>query len=221
MYKLLIVSGIFILFSCKKNESTPINYYYNFFPNDIGRYVIYKVSDYNYTTIGNDSSFYYIKEKITANFVDDQGNLSQRLERYKADSLNGQFLISDVWVVTKTKTDAEKVEENIRYVKLDFPIKSDVFWDGNSFNSLSEATYSYDSLFIVREINNLVFDSTVKVVQKDNYNAVEYQQWYEIYAANIGMIYKEYIDLSINQFDINNINQGKKLKMSVVAYGKE
>lgn len=221
MYKLLIASAILILFSCKKNESTQINYYYNFFPNDIGRYVTYKVSEYNYTTIGNDSSFYYIKEKITANFVDDQGNISQRLERYKADSLNGQFVISDVWVVTKTKTEAEKVEENIRYVKLDFPIKADVFWDGNSFNSLSEATYSYDSLFIAREINNLVFDSTVKVVQMDNYNAVEYQQWYEIYAANIGMIYKEYIDLSINQFDINNINQGKKLKMSVIAYGKE
>ena len=219
IYLLIIV--LFLVLGCSKEETVTVNYYSNYFPVDIGRFVTYKVNDHIYSTIGEDSSTYYLKEKIVENFIDNEGDLAQRLERYKADSLNGDFVLTDVWVVKKNNLQAVKLEENIDYVKLQFPIETTASWDGNAFNAQDEQTYSYDSLFASYSINNLYFDSTVKVVQMDNYNAVQYQQWSEVYAANIGMIYKEFTDLSINQFDVTDINEGRVLTMSVVAYGKE
>jgi len=219
--KLLLIVIAFVFFSCKKSNEPILNYHYNYFPNDIGRYVTYQVEDIVFTSIGTDTANYFLKEIITEDFFDDEGNLVQRLERYKADSLNGDFTISDAWVIAKSQTNAVKTEENIKYIKLQFPVKEFSFWNGNAYNTEDELSYSYDSLFTPREFNQLQFDSTIKVNQLDNFNAVEYQMWNEIYAANVGMIYKEYIDLSINQFNVNDINEGRKLFMTVVEYGKE
>ena len=86
-----------------------------------------------------------------------------------------------------------------------FPIKRGGYWNGNSYNVLNEWEYEYDSIHESYNINNISFDSTVKVINRDRYNAIEYENAYEIYSKNLGLIYKKYIDLSINLYNIKDI----------------
>jgi len=49
---------------------------------------------------------------------------------------------------------------------------------------------------------------------------VEYEKVQEVYAADIGLIYKKHKDLDINLGDTLDINGGRELIMIVTAYGK-
>ena len=99
-------------------------------------------------------------------------------------------------------------------------IKDTKYWDGNAFNNLEEWEYYYDSLHKPKLINNLSFDSTITVIQRDNQNVVQYEKVKEIFAVDIGLIYKSHIDLDINLSNILDINSGRELEMTVTAYGK-
>jgi len=42
------------------------------------------------------------------------------------------WLLKNVWYSVKTDKNVERVEENIRYIKLIFPIRNNAKWDGNA-----------------------------------------------------------------------------------------
>ena len=70
-------------------------------------------------------------------------------------------------------------------------------------------------------INGISFDSTLKVVQRDVLTAVEYEDCHEIYAKHVGMIYKKFIVLNINLFNILDINEGSELEMRLIDFGHD
>lgn len=215
-----ILFFLFILSGCKKSENIPINYYYNYFPLEIGAWIQYDVVDIVHSEIGSDTSVYELKEVVTEEFLDNEGRLTYRIERFWRNSSSEIWTIKDVWYSNVTKTTVEKVEENVRFTKLIFPINEDKFWDGNAMNNLDEWEYSYDSLHLEKSINGLSFDSTITVIQRDNENVVEYEKVKEVFAADIGLVYKKHIDLDINFSNILDINSGREFEMTVTAYGK-
>jgi hypothetical protein len=178
------------------------------------------VLDIIHSELGSDTAVYQLKEITTEEFLDNEGRLTYRIERYWRDDSNANWSVKDVWYSNKTTTTAEKVEENVRFTKLIFPINTSKYWDGNAFNNLGEWEYYYDSLHKPKLINNLSFDSTITVIQRDNENVVEYEKVKEIFAVDIGLIYKSHIDLDINLSNILDINSGIELEMTVTAYGK-
>jgi len=212
--------SIILLSGCKKTDSETINYYYNYFPLEVDSWIEYDVVDIVHTEFGSDTSVYMLKEITTGEFLDNEGRLTYRVERFWRTEDNATWDIKDVWYSNLTKTTAEKIEENYRFTKLIFPINNSKYWDGNAFNTLDEWEYSYDSLHKPKMINNLNFDSTITVIQRDNENVVEYEKVKEVYAIDIGLIYKSHIDLDINLSDILDINSGREFEMTVTAYGK-
>lgn len=222
MNKLLytVFASITLLLGCKKSNNEAVKYYYNYFPLDVGAWIEYEVVDIIHSQLGSDTAEYQLKEIAAEEFLDNEGRLTYRIERYWRDDSNANWSIKDVWYSNKTKTTAEKVEENIRFTKLIFPINTSKYWDGNAYNNLEEWEYYYDSLHKPKVINNLSFDSTITVIQRDNENVVEYEKVKEVYAVDIGLIYKSHIDLDINLSNILDINSGRELEMTVTAYGK-
>lgn len=205
-----------LLVSCSKKDNNSILYYDQYFPLDLNSWVEYSVVEINHQDIGSDTLNYQLKEVLTEMFLDDEGRQSYRIERFWRTSNSGPWTIKDVWVANKTKTTAERVEENIRYSKMIFPVSRSKFWDGNAKNSLTEWEYYYDSIHVSKVYNQLVFDSTVKVVQRDNINFVENEQAEEVYAKNIGLVYKKLIDYDVT---ISG-KEGVEFEMVVIAYGK-
>lgn len=213
----ILLASTFLFFACKKKEtSNAINFHYNYIPTDIGSWNEYEVTEISHSTTGaHDTLHYFLKELIT----EEINATTYRLERYWKINSTDNWTIKDVWTAEKTETAYQKIEENIKYTKLIFPVKGGQIWNGNAYNTAGEQSYNYDSIHIEKTINNIQFDSTVTVIQLDNVNAIEYQKAKEVYAKDIGLVYKSNKDLSINFFDISDINEGQELEMKLINHG--
>lgn len=212
---LLILS--FLFSACKKNESTnSVNFHYSYIPTGVGQWNEYQVTEITHTSTGaHDTIQYYLKELVS----EEINSNTYRLERFWKSNLLDNWEIKDVWTREKTETAFYQTEENTKYTKLIFPVKGGQFWNGNAFNSEDELTYEYDSIHNSYNLNNINFDSTVTVIQRDNVNAIEFQKASEVYAKDVGLIYKTAKDLSINFFDVTDINEGVELEMTLINHG--
>jgi len=202
MLKYIFFTFLFIgvvLISCKKDaELNTIDQGYNYFPDDVGRYIIYEVDSIAYDDLSHvpDTTRYLLKEVIASTFIDNSGRPTLRIERFMKmyndsipyDSMN--WTGPRVWHANKTSSTAEKVEENIRFIKLIFPAKIKKNWDGNSYNTLGEKEYEVISIDEAEMINNVAFDSVITVKHFEQINFIEYIFEVEKYARNVGLIYK-------------------------------
>src|ERR1035437_494730 len=127
IFLLMLFCGI-TFFSCKKDKpiAASVDFGYNYYPNDVGHYVIYQVDSVNNTPNVFDSIRYQLKELIAATFLDNSGRPTLRIERYykmfhfNTHSYDSVWSVPRVWSANRTTSTAEKVEENIRYIKLVF-----------------------------------------------------------------------------------------------------
>jgi len=214
--------AIILLASCKKEREQP-NLGYTYFPFNVGFWAEYDVMEIKVDTVVSyyDTSIYQLREIIESTFIDNQGRPSYRIERYwrTADSL--QWVIKDVWYATKTTTMAEKIEEDVRYIKLVFPVNDEKEWNGNAYNTLPEWEYAYEDLHESKTVGGMNFDSTTTILQRDNYNFIEYEYAYEIWAAGVGLIKKHYVDMDISNYDTTagKVKKATKFFQSITSYG--
>lgn len=218
MKKLLYIFLLVLLFtSCNnKEEIVPINFHYNYIPTSIGTWVEYEVRIINHTSTGAHDTINYLLKEVVVSEIEEN---KFRLERFWKDNTTDPWQIKDVWTRTISPTLFNQTEENITFNKLVFPVKENQGWNGNAFNSEDELIYEYHKIHGSYNDNNLNFDSTVTVIQQENINAIEYQIANEVYAKNVGLIYKEKINLDINFFDKEDINEGTELRMTLINYG--
>lgn len=194
---LVIILATALFSSCKKETGDPVDMGYKYFPENTGHWVIYNVDSISYNDFtGNVDIFHFqIKESVESVFTDNSGRTSQRIERYIRYADTAAWTIRDVWYQTLTPSCAERVEENIRLIKLIFPVAEYHEWDGNTFNMLGEQTYKYQDVHTPQTINNIYLDSTVTVLQKSLYTLISEDFQQEVYAAHIGMVYKKCVAL--------------------------
>jgi hypothetical protein len=209
----------YVLISCNKKDSAELlDFNYNYYPLDLNQQREYLVTDILHNSLGSDTVVYFLKEVITQELIDQQGDIAYRLERYwKMDSI-AEYSLKDVWTTKKTLRTAQKVEENIRFTKLIFPISRGSFWNGNGFNYLAEEEYYYDSINESSNFGLNSFDSTVHVVQNINNNLLEFDEAYEVYAKNIGLVYKKDVELNINFGNVIDINEGYEYEQVLLNY---
>jgi hypothetical protein len=253
MNKLFYISffGI-LLFSinaCKKEtETVNLTADANYFPDDSGTYVIYKVDSilYNDFFYNSDpsqylrSSSYFLKEKITEQFTDNRGRKSRKIERFISDdtTLHPFDDVTNVWYFVKTERSVEKVEDNIRYVKLTFPVSTTNEWKGNKyflneipFLPLKNSNVKFDWNYAITEKDvaytntYLVFDSTLTVLQIADSSKVNKLFSEERYARNVGLVDKELWRLDAQPVDgqpfLGSKLNGFIYKQTAIRYGKE
>lgn len=241
---LFILVLLLLTISCKKEtESVTFDFGYSYFPDDSGTYVIYKVDSVLYNDFDplnlKRSSTHYLKEVITEQFTDNLGRTARKVERFVADSLDKPWIPFNVWYLVKNKTNAEKVEDNIRYIKITFPVSVGNTWRGNKYNELNHfpfvdlkfTTTNFDWNYEVKSINETfsnaeVFsDSTMTILQAADSSNVQKVYSLEKYAKNIGMVYKELWRLDAQLVDDQTYEEdavfGFILRQTAVKYGKE
>lgn len=205
-----LVASILIV-SCEKDQPVPTHPGYDYFPNEVGHYCIYDVDSTVYDDFTGDTFYYHyqVKEIIESYFTDDEGRTAMRIERYRRDyndtiPINTiPWHLSRVWSFTRTNERAEKMEENVRYVRLTFPVKKDERWNGNALNNQQEWTYKYIATDVPYSLNNMSFDSTLVVQQIRRVNAIEHREYNERYAKHVGLIEKTVIDVEDNTADLS------------------
>jgi hypothetical protein len=221
---LLVAFLVFIAASCKKEKIIPGSASYNYIPVTEGRYVVYDVdSVYHSDNDGNtDDSVYswhfQLKELIGETFMDGQGQPVQIIRRYRRDADSTQWM--EVGACTQLLSSAAmyRTEDNISYHKLAFPINTTIQWNGNDANTLDDEMYVYESVHSSLTMNAMNFDSTLSILEVDEDNFVEKIYGEEIYASQVGLIYRERDDLrKVNGLPV----KGTEFRMRVRTYGIE
>jgi len=229
---------IFILFvfftiqiSCKKDVSiSPVAVNHkNYFPLEKGRYWIYKVDSffYNDFTSSIDTFSFELKEYLESEIKDDNGNVSYRLERYYRNSSAENWLLKRVWQSAIINNSAVKTEENIRYVKLLFPIKQNLKWNGNAYNSLGAFDFEYTQVHTKTSLGSFDFDSVSTVLLKADTSLISLEAHTEQYATNVGLIKKRITSLKDTRSTIQTAlpifqraNKGTDVIYTLTSYGK-
>jgi len=229
---LIIVSMI----SCSKKNITTDNSLLglDYYPTNLGKYVIYDLDSTVYTQLPKDTLVYKyrIKEKFADTYTDNLGQPAIRLERYikrynplkPYDSI--PWSIKEIWMIHASNTSIQVLESNLRFTKLIFPVQEKASWNGNAGNTLGEQEYTYDYIDRKETLNSNTLNQVLLVKQKDYRTLISYQYYSEKYAKGVGLVYREITDLLSNnivagQSVENRIESGIVYKQTLVTYGYE
>lgn len=209
---LVIFSFSLFFLSCKDKstfEEVDIDLGMDYYPLVIGKYISYKLDSVVYDVTGTGSiainSSIFLKEEVVDSLRDNEGRLSYRIERSVKQNLSDPWVIKDVWITTQTETRVERVEENLRFIKMTFPISQGTVWDGNLFidseliipiagesiEIYKNWSYEFDKVGQPEMISDFNFDEVTTVFQSNNENLIELRFSQEKYAKGIGLVYKE------------------------------
>jgi len=209
---------LIIIISCKPIVYEETNFFYNYYPLQINQVKEFFVTNIVHNSFGKDTTTYFLKEIITDYNINMEGDTVYRVERYwKVDS-SLSYEIKDVWTSKKNLSAGYLNEENITYTKLIFPLSLNIYWNGNAFNNLGYQEYSIESLNIPFQLNNVIFDSSLTVIQNYKSNLLEFENSKEIYAIGIGLIYKEDVQVEINSGNLSDITQGYEYYQEIINY---
>jgi hypothetical protein len=227
----VVMMAMLLVLSCKKDKNEVVlDQGYSYFPLIAGRELIYQVDSIGWLgftydptlhTITIDSVSYQIKEVVEDFFYDMQGRQTARVVRYRRQTPADPWVVYKVFTANLNPASAERFEDNVKYIKLVFPVKEGEKWTGQEYNPMLNDTlydpweYEYTSVNEPMQLNALSFDSVLTVLQKDESTLVGNQYYQEQYAAGTGMIYKEYMhqDLDIGGY----IKNGFIYKESLIS----
>lgn len=213
----LVTLCILFLCGCAEDpDYSVIDLGYDYFPNRVGSFIEYEVDSIHYD-IEIDTTHFYLKEVIAEDFIDDEGNLATRVERYKKFAMQDEYVLTDVWTQMRTATTAERVEENVRFVRLVFPLNANATWDGNAYNTEDPWDYTYEEVGTSHTLEGFSLNDVVRVDQRLNVNLVDQEEAWEIYARDIGLVQKKFSDLTYQDFEIIGVDY----ELTMINYGVE
>lgn len=201
-----------ILISCGKRETGEydlnIAEQQQYFPIVEGKSIEYQVDSivYDPDLIENSVSFTrYVKEVTGDTFRDQNGILMHRIERYNKENLTDPWVLERIWAAALTDRQAIREEDNLRFLRMVFPMDRRSEWNGNLWiNQQYEIqvygekirpfvnwNYEVDSIDIERQVGAFTFDSTLVITEADETNIIERRYSKVIYAKNVGLVFKE------------------------------
>jgi len=206
-----------LLWSCdgKNNpEELDIDYGYEYFPLEIGKFMEYRLDSviYDTTSIGvtRDTNVWFIREEVVDTFRDLSNELNFRIERQQRTTQADPWEIESVYASILKEDQAIRIEDNFRFVKMVFPLNLGDIWDGNIFiddetivtiagesiELFKSWSYELDRLDELEVVGNMPYDSVMTIFQANNQegaepNLIELRYAQEKYVKNLGLVYKE------------------------------
>ena len=212
-YFFILLFCTFFFFTCTENTKTEdfnVEFGFEYFPLEVGKYQTYAVDSVLYD-IGPDASIIvtnsrtFVKHEISDTITDNLGRTGFIVERFERAHDSLDWVIKDVWTAFRTESEAEWIEENLRFIKMVFPVKDGISWNGNRF--IDETTivpiagesvevfksWSYEVLEsdIAMDYGNYFFDNVAIISQADSENLIELRESTEHYAKDVGLIFRE------------------------------
>lgn len=209
-----IILCFLLLNSCKKDEYETVNRSYGkgYSSTRPGSYNIYKVEEIIYDDFFNtiDTFRYQLKESNQSFFTDNLGRKALRIERYKMNT-NNQWDLLNVWYSVEDNVSYERVEENIRYVKLSFPLNEEVVWNLNAYNSENSNYVYYNLINQKYSLDSFKFDSAISVKSDPVSSSLRQREYNEVYARNIGLVYQNIVHIDKNGTQLRGYRYKQKL----------
>jgi hypothetical protein len=198
-----------------------------YFPLEIGHYVSYNIKETNYflNEPRKTESSYQLKEVVKEQYKDLANNTTYRIERYRRANGRDNWVLWNVWTARIDYQAGIKVEENIPIIKLIFPLESGRRWNANTLNTSEPEEFEMRDFDKKFTFSGKLYEKTLTVVQKNDSSLVSKDKRIEVYAPNVGVIYKRNDVVQYCQFDNcrgkAEIERGQEMEMTIFDYGKE
>jgi len=224
MQKFLNSLFLLALLACQREIIETIPKGSDYFPTQKGTFVSYNVKEILYEVNKKPQiAQYQLKDVLSETFEGTQP--SYRITRYRRNNGIENWNIVSNWSCQKNGNFALRQEFNIPIVVLSFPFQENKTWNGNAYNNLEVRKFEMKDLEKSLRIGQKNFEKTVRIVQRMDSSLVDRFSVQEIYAQNVGLIYKKTEELAYCQdaacFGKKSIESGKIVEMSVFDFGKE
>ncbi len=148
-----------------------------------------------------DTARLYLRVVIDSAFTDGEGETAWLQRRYRRADSTQPWKLFALWSMKLDGNEAQVVEENARYIKLDLPIETGKTWLGNKYNNVDtlspigpEWTSHYQEADVPWSSGAIDLMHTALVNHLDYFNIFERRKRSERYARGVGLVYKENID---------------------------
>jgi len=215
----------------------------SYFPIKRGTALTYRLDSTSYTGVNNAKSInsYFIRDVLDSSITDNLGKTTyiyKRSIRSKLDTTKWELLATYRIAIYSSKLYI--TENNLRFIKMVSPIREGLTWKGNSFINTNENMglayyenwdYTYGKPSEPLTINNISFAATLTVFQKNDtignpsdrkqYSSILFSK--EVFAKEIGLVYKEFLKETWQPANSNNPNgyfekDSYGIKLSIVSY---
>ena len=217
---LLILALVVSITSCKKKVNYPANPLTNYYIGlEVGKYITYRMDSLNFYYYGqlDTVTSYLAKDSVEKKTIDNTGATVWQVTRYLSDTTGSFWSPTLTYTVASSLSAIDVTEDNLRFVKLAFPMDLGVSWTGNTYLpyapyqdffaysdytnlSLSGWNYVYEQVNQPFTVNSgMTYDSASTILQvADSTNVpitnttifASNTYWSETYAKHIGLIYR-------------------------------
>lgn len=241
----LIVTATLLLSACGKESASPsYTTPESYFALEPGKTIVYQL-DSTVKTPFTDTAFhvvsYQAKDVIDAPITDILGRPGWRVYRYLRplnSTDENDWVPNMTYQITPLRNAVEVIEHNLRFQKLAFPISEDITWRGNRYINTTPGgpldyydswQYRYSSINQPFDALENGFDSTITIVQTDEALGVidgkpenagldaYYIYSVEVYAKNVGLIYKDFRHWKYSPFPGPN-SQGEGIRLRLTDH---
>lgn len=211
----MATSMLLSVLSCKKSteelNTVPLT---DYAPMTVGKYITYQLDSLVFTNFGMVAEMHSYQVKITVDALttDALGRPAYRLFRYIKYNGTPNWIPDNTFWAIHTGNTYEFIENNLRFLKLMQPVRENFSWKGNvyidtrsantDFRFMDDWDYVYENVNQPATVGTFTFDSTLTVNQREDSLGLpivpetqyaEKTLAKEIYAKNIGMVYRNFL----------------------------
>lgn len=202
MNKLLVLILPVLFFACAKREIDPYqtDMGYEYFPLEVGQYRTYAVDSIVFGQSGADTISSQIRETIVEE-LGDGTEKKYRVLREQRATADADWHVNTVWWIVKEDNRIIQTEENLKFIKLTFPVNLGTSWSGNAFfddrtiikigSENLEFFKEWDYQIVGRGsyvIDGVSYDEVFHVQEADFETSIELRESTAIYAKGVGLI---------------------------------
>lgn len=197
-----------------------------YFPLQKGLYHIYSVHEIHHSSGAEPLVLnYQLKTAVVDSFASASGQYTYVLHRYHRLDDGGVWEPLDTWSLRKDHREVIVSEGNTPFVKIRFPVTGSMRWNGNALNTMAEDEYAFTDLHEPWQVEGMNFEKTVTVEQERNEDLIVFRdERREVYAREVGLVYKEIIQLHYCTDDAclgqQKIDEGIEMTVSIKEYGR-
>ncbi len=220
-YFLILFLIITTTSGCESEQEQPLDMGANYFPTELGRWYIYQVDSitYNdfYDPVKIDTFSYQVKLVMDSIIYDLENRETYIFRKFvKSDSSDYQLVANHTITVTSSRVETQ--EDNIKYVKMIFPVKQGYSWDLNALNTNAATNSYYASVDEPYISGTVVYDSVATAIHQDINTLIGYDYHEEKYARRIGLVYRSEVNVDKN-YSTGEYKNGYEFTMKLVSSG--
>ena len=191
-----ILSVFLVLVSCKKQENAPTIDWRDYYPLEVGISRLYDCESIKIDVLAgvNDTSRFLLQADVVGIVSDTNGCVTYVINCKRKMKNSEEWTSYMSMSVQQYQHSIVRVEENVPYQILKFPAKKGFSWDVNMYNTKEEQLAYYSSIS-EGEYEGIHIDSAISVTLNDFKSLYTYQYEVEQYAKNIGLLYKQSINV--------------------------